>query len=248
MTWSVGEPRSLDATAPRYGEVVYAFVGLDGAPYPAEEDLLDAEEKDRAARFVRAADSRRFIRAHAALRVFLARSLGLDPRDVRYETTEHGKPRLAAGLAASGLEFNLSHSHEIAVVAATRAGVLGVDVERERELPDAMDIAQKYFSPDERRDLSRLPSAERQGAFFRCWTRKEAVVKADGQGLGLPLDSFDVDLAPGSLSALRGFRHRAMGEGQWSLRDLSAPAGYAAAGAIRTPVSRHTRWRESEVT
>lgn len=248
MSTSVVRPRHIGAGPPGDAEVVYAFVSLGDEPSAAERDLLDDEEKARAARFVRAADARRFIQAHAALRVFLAGFLRVDPRDVRYEAAKHGKPRLAAGLADSGLEFNLSHSHEVALVAATRVGALGVDVEYQREIEDAMDIAERYFSPLERHDLSRLAPAEQQRAFFRCWTRKEAVIKADGEGLGLPLESFDVDLAPGCVSALRAFRGRSKGEGEWSLRDLAAPAGYAAAGAVRTPVSSATRWRESVAT
>lgn len=244
MTWSLDDLRAPGSEPVGSSEVVYAFVSLEGEPSGRDESLLDDDERVRAGRFVHRSDARRFVLAHAALRLFLASSIGVDPRAVRYENGEHGKPRLVPQLVPAPAEFNLSHSGEIALMAITRAGALGVDVERERELPDALIIAEKYFSVVEGAALRGMPEIERPGAFFRCWTRKEAVIKADGGGLGVPLDSFDVDLAPGSLSALKAFRHRPTGEGEWSLRDLTAPAGYAAAGAIRVPVSGPTQWRE----
>jgi 4'-phosphopantetheinyl transferase len=245
MILSLRALRALDAIGLRDGEVVYAFVGLEGEPSAADRALLDDSEARRASRFVRAADARRYVGAHAALRLFLARTLAVAPETVRYEASKHGKPRLVSSAAPqSVLEFNLSHSGELALVAATRLGPLGVDVERERALADALAIAERYFSKTERDDLRSLPADSRQAAFFRCWTRKEAMIKADGEGLGVPLDSFDVELSPGSPSALRTWRGSVARSAEWSLRGLPAPPGYAAAGAIQSPVSRPTPWRE----
>jgi 4'-phosphopantetheinyl transferase len=223
-------------------EVVYAFLSLEGEPSDRDEALLDEEELARSARFVRPPDRHRFVLAHAALRLFLARCLGVDPAAVRYETGDHGKPRLGPGLAP--LEFNLSHSGGFGVVAVARDRAVGVDVEQVRDVPDALDIADWHFSAAEREVLWSLPPAERREAFFRCWTRKEAVIKALGEGLGRALDSFDVDLAPGSVSALTRFDDRPGDEAGWSLRDLAAPAGYAAAGAdAAAPGEPPAPWR-----
>ena len=182
---------------------MYVFVSLAGAPSALDEALLDDEERARSRRFVRAVDCHRFVLAHAALRLFLARCLDVDPVTVGYEKGLHGKPRLGAGLVP--LEFNLSHSDVLGLLAVARDRSVGVDVERTREVPDVLAIADTHFSAAERMGLRSLPPAERLAAFFRCWTRKEAVIKASGEGLGLALDSFDVDLAPGSMSALKRY-------------------------------------------
>lgn len=224
------------------GEVVYAFVCVAGERTPGDEAVLDDVERARSARLARPSDRNRFVAAHGALRRFLACCLEISPAAVIYEHGVSGKPRLARGLPS--LEFNLSHSGDLAIVAVARDRQVGVDVERLRELPDAMNIAQTHFTPDERDALGSLPPAERRDAFFRCWTRKEAVIKAVGHGLALALDSFDVDLAPGSASALRSFGGRPAAESGLSLRDLRAPPGFAAAGAVAAGGAGDARWRE----
>jgi 4'-phosphopantetheinyl transferase len=230
----------LEAIGVGPAEVVYAFVSLAGEPSAADEALLDDEERERSTRFVRPRDRDRFVLSHAALRLFVARCLDIEPFAVRYAKGVHGKPQLAPGLPP--LEFNLSHSGELALVAIARDRALGVDVEHMRDLPDALSIAETTFSPAEQAALRSLAPAEQQPAFFRCWTRKEAVIKAAGDGLGRVLDSFDVDLAPGSTSALLRFDGRDGDLAGWSLRDLPAPAGYVAAGAVATSTPP-ARWR-----
>lgn len=235
--------RALEAINVGPSEIVYVFLSLLGQPSALDEALLDDEERARALRFVRSPDRSRFVLAHAALRLFLARCLDVQPAAVRYESGLHGKPRLAPGLPA--LEFNLSHSAGLGLLAVARDRPVGVDVEHLRDVPEALNIADTHFSAAEREVLVSLPPAERRAAFFRCWTRKEAVIKALGEGLGRALGSFEVDLAPGSTSALTRFDGRPGSVAGWSLRDLTAPTGYAAAGAVavavRAPLSR---WRE----
>ncbi len=239
----VAELRSLRAIRVGPSEVVYAFVSVVGEPSALDDALLDDEERSRATRFVRPPDRRRFVLAHAALRLFLARCLDVHPTAVRYENGAHGKPRLAPDLPA--LEFNLSHSGELGLVAVARGRSVGVDVEQVRDVPDIPSIADTHFSTSERQALRSSPPAERRNAFFRCWTRKEAVVKAIGEGLGRALDSFDVDLAPGSMSALTRFDGQSENLAGWSLRDLTAPTGYAAAGAVASALrAPPARWRE----
>lgn len=223
-------------------EVVYAFVSVAGEPSAFDEALLDDEERARSTRFVRPPDRRRFVLAHAALRLLLARCLDTHPTAVRYENGVHGKPRLGPGLPS--LEFNLSHSGGLGVLAVARDRSVGVDVEQLRDVPDALSIADTQFSAAEREVLRSLPPAEQRAAFFRCWTRKEAVIKAVGEGLGRALDSFEVDLAPGSMSALKRFGGRPGEESGLSLRDLPAPPGHAAAGAVAATGSAPVQWRE----
>ena len=235
--------RALEAIDVGPSEVVYAFVSVGGEPSAADEALLDDEERARAQRFVRPPDRRRFVLAHAALRLLLARCLELRPALVRYENAVHGKPRLAPGLPS--LEFNLSHSGGLALIAVARDRAVGVDVEQVREITDAQSIAETHFSAAERALLRSLPPAERRDAFFRCWTRKEAVIKAIGEGLSRALGSFDVDLAPGSTSALTRLDGRPGNVAGWSLRDVAAPSGYVAAGAVAVaPRAPATPWRE----
>ena len=238
--------RALEAIRVGTSEVVYSFLSVVGEPSALDEALLDDEERARSTRFVRPPDRRRFVLAHAALRMFLARCLDVHPTAVRYEKGVHGKPRLAEGLPS--LEFNLSHSGGLGVLAVARDRSVGVDVEQVRDVPDALSIADTHFSAAERQVLRSLPAAELRGAFFRCWTRKEALIKALGEGLGRALDSFDVDLAPDSMSALTRFDGRSGNEAGWSLRDLTAPTGYAAAGAVAVALrAPPTRWRELSI-
>ena len=242
MVWTVADLRALAAVAVGPSEIVYAFVSLLGQPSPADEALLDDEETVRAHAFARPADRYRFVLAHAALRLLLGRCLGVPPEEVAYELGPHGKPGLHA--EGSAPEFNLSHSGELGLVAISRGPAVGVDVEQERELTELLEIADQQFSAEERVALRALPAAEQPAAFFRCWTRKEAVIKAGGEGLGYPLGSFDVELAPGSLSALTRYGGRTGADLEVSLRDLGAPAGYAAAGAVMVPPSAGVPWRE----
>lgn len=243
MTSCVADLRALETVGVGPSEVVYAFVSVAREPSAPDEALLDDDERARSSRFVRSRDRHRFVLAHAALRLFLARCLDIEPATVRYESGADGKPRLGPGLPA--LEFNLSHSGDVAVLAASRNRAVGVDVEQMRDVPDALSIAETHFSPAEQEALRSLAPARRRDAFFRCWTRKEAVIKASGEGLSRALDSFDVDLAPGSTSALTRFEGRSGDAAGWSLRDLAAPAGYVAAGAAALAARvGPVQWRE----
>ena len=240
---ALADLRALESIDIGTSEVVYAFVSVAGEPSTTDEVLLDGEERRRSARFVRPLDRDRFVLAHAALRLFLARCLDLDASEVRYEHGAHGKPRLDPVLPP--LEFNLSHSGGWAMAAVARDRAIGVDVEQVRDLPDALGIADTHFSAAEREALRSLPPTEQRGAFFRCWTRKEAVVKALGEGFYRALDSFDVDLAAGSTSALTRFDGECGDAARCSLRDLAAPSGYEAAGAVAVAVGAPPLpWRE----
>lgn len=153
---------------------------------------LSADEVARARRFVFERDRHRFIAAHAALRQLLAQRCGQADEGLRFVAGRFGKP----ALVAAGLHFNLSHSHDTGVVALSTRDELGVDVEVVRPMPDALALAAAYFSPAEQAALAACPQAQRDRAFFVCWTRKEACLKAVGIGLDLATNGFDVGIAP----------------------------------------------------
>jgi 4'-phosphopantetheinyl transferase len=194
--------------------------------------MLSADEQTRAERFYFPRDQQRFIIARGLLRVILSRYLGMEPGDLRFCYNPHGKPALAPECGRERLRFNLSHSHEHVVYAVTREREIGIDLEHVRvDLADR-DIAARYFSPREAAALAALPPELQRLAFFNCWTRKEAYIKASGQGLLIPLHQFDVSLAPGEPAALLSTQWNPQEAGRWSLRALTPGPDYVAALAV----------------
>lgn len=188
---------------------------------------LDSAERDRAARFLRPADRARYVVSHAALRWILADALGQAPTDIRFTAGPGGKPILVGQSVA----FNLSHSGQRALIGVTAGPAIGVDVEAIRPLPEALRIARAHFAADEAAILAGLPGETVGTAFFGLWTRKEAVVKALGTGLSLPLDRFSVSVPPAPPRLLR----QAGPAGLWTLATVEAGPGYVATIAIRAP-------------
>lgn len=156
--------------------------------------LLDHHEQSRAARFIVSEPRIQFILSRASLRIALGQYLHIEPRQVRFRAAEQGKPELAE---PSGLRFNLSHTDGATVIAVTRAGRVGVDVERIRENLDPLPLGARFFSTKESEWLRSQPADQRFAAFFACWTAKEAYVKACGSGLSAPLADFGVIPHPG---------------------------------------------------
>jgi 4'-phosphopantetheinyl transferase len=191
------------------------------------QGTLSEDEKERAARFHFAADRDRFIAAHGCLRSVLARYLHGGPDQFSFSTNSHGKP----ALDGHKLEFNLSHSGDFALIAIAQESKVGVDVERIRSGISSHMIAQRYFSPSEFEELQSLPLEQRETAFFTCWTRKEAYIKAQGQGLSLPLESFDVSLIPNEPAILRATRPNSDEAARWTLLALDVDPYYQAAVA-----------------
>jgi len=190
----------------------------------ALEATLSPDERIRADLFHFARDRRRFVAARGVLRTLLGKHLRQAPAGLEFSYGPYGKPSLAGANAASGLSFNLAHSAELAVYAISRQRNLGIDVERIKPESAGEDIARRFFSAREVSDLQTLPPEARIEAFFSCWTRKEAYLKATGMGLQTPLDSFSVSLLPGeSAQFLAGVDER------WHVATFDPPAGYAAA-------------------
>ena len=200
--------------------------------------ILEPDELERASRFHFEKLRRHFVVSRGFLRYMLGRYVRRKPAELRFSYNEYGKPSLA------GLRFNLSHSYEMAILAVTRDAAVGVDVEHIRADFASADIATRFFSRREVETFSSLPKEEQVAAFFRCWTRKEAYIKAIGKGLSQPLDRFDVSLAPHEPAAL--LRADEEDKVKWSMSDIDVGAGYAAALAVEGVASRICYWQFGE--
>ena len=168
------------------------------------EATLSPDEKARADRFHFVKDRSRFVVARGVLRELLGRYLRQAPAGLEFSYGPHGKPAISGVNGASRLSFNLAHSGKLAVYAISTQRNLGIDVERIKPESADEDIAHRYFSAREVSDLQTLPPDAKVEAFFRCWTRKEAYLKALGTGMQTPLDSFSVSLLPGQAAEFLG--------------------------------------------
>lgn len=191
-THTPAAPKSVKSSILEDGDIHLWTFELDGPSdrRVAAEALLDVSEAGRAQRFVRRVDRDRFCVAHGVTRMILASYVGVRPADLQYRFGPAGKPALAG---CPELEFNLSHSGAWGLLAVTRAGPIGVDIECVRDMPDLMEIARGNFAPNEVATLEGLPETQRLEAFFAGWTRKEAFVKMLGLGLSFSLDGFEVE-------------------------------------------------------
>lgn len=206
------------------------------------DEALSLDDRARADRFRFDSDRRKFCVARASLRLILARYLKVKPGRLKIDTGEYGKPYFADQNATQGLRFNLSHSHQLALMAITRDREVGVDVEYMRPNFVSDEVAGHFFSPAEAQELRSLPFELKTQSFFNCWTRKEAYIKARGEGLYCALDQFDVSLLPGTPAMLLNSRIDAKEVSRWSFQDLSAGPGYTATLAVERESSRLVLW------
>jgi 4'-phosphopantetheinyl transferase len=198
--------------------------------------LLSGEEKARMLRFHFAHDQSAFAFARGMLRTLLGSYLRVSPELVSFQISELGKPSLSGQWVQSSLHFNLSHTAGAVVVALCLDRKIGADIERIRQDFDVEDIAEKFFSPSEQQALrSFAPGQSRVEAFFRCWTRKEAWLKARGSGLSFPLTDFDVSISAEPREILLVTRPDPDEARRWRILDEGAPSGYASAVAIAQP-------------
>lgn len=222
-------------------------VALDSArqTYEGYWQALAPEEKARAERYHFDRDRDRFVVARGVLRMILGRYLNLSPHDVRFNYTEYGKPHLPIDFTPFDLTFNLTHSHELAILAVTRARQIGVDLEYVRPDLASEEIAERFFTRDEVETLLAQPPLVRPEAFFHCWTRKEAFIKAVGEGLSYPLDQFTVAFAPESEPALLEIGGSAKEAGRWALFHLTPGKGYVGALVVQrgNVISRLHLWQ-----
>jgi 4'-phosphopantetheinyl transferase len=194
--------------------------------------FLATDEIERADRFYFEKDRNSFTVARGALRELLGGYLKIPPNQVAFVYGPQGKPDLAESHHASGLRFNLSHSGGIALLAVARNRELGVDVEQIPADFASLEIATRFFSPEECAKLESVPAGQSVDAFFNCWTRKEAYIKARGQGLSIPLDSFVVAFAPGENPALLQVKTGDENFSRWRFHALHPGTGYKAALAV----------------
>jgi 4'-phosphopantetheinyl transferase len=191
--------------------------------------LLSDTERRRADRFAFDRDRNRFIVARARLRELLATRLSVRPESVELTYGIHGKPALARRFADSDLRFNVSHSDDVAVYAFSLGREIGIDIEAVRSIPDADDIAARFFSRRENEAYLALDPSDKPLGFFYCWTRKEAFIKAIGDGLFHQFDSFDVSLAPGEPAKILRIKDMPESECGWCLNSFSPLPGLVAA-------------------
>lgn len=196
-------------------------------------ELLSSDELLRADRFHFERDRRRFIVARGVLRMLLGVNLGIAPAAVAFGYAQHGKPFVIN--QASQIHFNLSHSGERALVALSVSRELGVDIEELNREIDYGDLAARFFAPRECATLKRIAEPDRKRAFFACWTRKEAVVKAMGGGLSLRLDRFEVTIDPDAAPRVLDFAVPAHDIADWSLHSLDVGGDYVATVAAYRP-------------
>ncbi|MBA2394043.1 MAG: 4'-phosphopantetheinyl transferase superfamily protein [Ktedonobacteraceae bacterium] len=197
--------------------------------YTALQQVLSPDERERAARFYFEKHRRSWTIAHGVLRTLLARYLNTSTHKLHFVANKYGKPALAAPFAETGLQFNLSHSAELALYAFTYQRQIGVDVEYMRQNVECDLLAQSHFSAAEYRALQTLPASLQTKAFFLCWARKESYIKAKGIGLSLPLTQFDVSLIPDEPAKLLDSREEPQATTHWSLNALEPGNDYAGA-------------------
>jgi 4'-phosphopantetheinyl transferase len=214
------------ASIPPLGDNVHVWMmELEAAAFDPSvwQNRLSLAEQSRAVKFTFERDRRRFIVAHAALRHILARYVKDDAEQLHFVDGPNGKPKLAAPLAASGVQFNLSHSHERALLAVSQGAEIGVDIEFVRADFGFHEVANQFFTEREVAALRALPPALQRHAFYKCWTSKEAFLKAKGTGLSEILDEVEITLS--------GEWHVQIGAqvSGWSLVELEAGDDYEAA-------------------
>ena len=194
--------------------------------------MITADEIEWANRLRFYRDQRRYILAHAALRQIIAGYVHVCPQQILFRSSAYGKPYLA-GSQADQLYFNLSHSGEIALLGVACRPQIGVDVETIRPIDDLMSLARNCFSTNEYEQLDALPDSQKLAVFFTIWTRKEAFIKAIGEGLSYPLDLFEVSTHPdeqGRIVHIAGSIQEAQ---TWTLQAVRPAHGYTGAIAIR---------------
>lgn len=222
-----------DSLSLETGEVHVWRIELEqpGSVLEKFRSTLETDELERASRFHFDKHRNSFVVARGFLRYVLSRYFDTKPEALRFSYGEYGKPALEGKL-----HFNMSHSHRVALLAITEDRQIGVDVEHIRADFATEDIARRFFSHSEVESFNSLLIEEQVAAFFRCWTRKEAFIKATGKGLSQPLDKFDVTLAPGVAAEL--LRVDEDDASRWSMTDIDVGGDYAAALVVEGTIAK----------
>jgi 4'-phosphopantetheinyl transferase len=205
--------------------------------------VLVQEERERAERYHFERDRVRFIAGRALLRHILGGYLEIHPAELAFSYGEKGKPYVSQPGVHAALMFNLAHSEDLALLAVTRAGPVGVDVERIRPVPEVHQLVARFFSPRETAAFGTLPESQQPEAFFNLWTRKEAWLKATGAGIGGGLDQIEVSFLPGEPARVLSLGRIGDMAGQWCLRELQPAPGFTGAIAIAVPQAKIQCWQ-----
>jgi 4'-phosphopantetheinyl transferase len=217
----------------------------DGGPETLVKlrQTLSIAECERAGKFYFMPDRTRYVIGRGLSRILLGRCLGIPADHVSFEYGPTGKPKLAKDLQESPLCFNVAHSGDFVLVALAYRYELGVDIELIQREVEVDAITRQFFSSNERaRLVANVPADRKHDAFFTCWTRKEAYLKARGDGLSLPLDSFDVTFLPGEAPRLIETRRDPAEASRWTLQDLDVDPGYKASLACESASLQLRTW------
>ena len=200
---------------------------------------LSPDEKNRAGKFRFAKDRCNFVAARGILRLLLGKYLEIKPAEISFQYSKFGKPGIANN---NSLQFNISHSQNIALFAFTKRFNIGVDVEFVNPSIEVKDIATNFFSTNEIMNLLALPEKQQALGFFNCWTRKEAFIKAVGEGLSFPLDKFEVSLEPDKPAELLATHWEPEAVSKWSMYSMSPAANFVGCLAIEGLVEQVKFW------
>lgn len=196
--------------------------------------ILNDDERERAKRLISPLHRQRFIAAHVILREILSRYVNTRPDSLQFTFSSHRKPELVSTFTGGKLHFNLSHSENMAVFAITTSGEVGIDIEKIQPL-NKSDVAERFFSDAEKSALASLPPSQQTSGFYHVWARKEAIIKANGKGLAIPLSSFSVSIDK-TLETLH------VEDKTWTLLPLDINAEYASALAATVPPNKISLW------
>jgi 4'-phosphopantetheinyl transferase len=237
-------PETLTLTLGRRDVHVWR-ASLDPAPMSVHElaQTLSEEERTRARRFLFERDRRRFIVCRGVLRALLGRYLRSAPASLQFRYGAHGKPALAGGAGETALRFNVAHADGTALYGVTLGCEIGIDLERVRSEVASDQIAEQFFSRREVAELRAQRPANRPEAFYTCWTRKEAYLKARGEGLSFPLSRFSVSIGPGRPAALVSTPDDPAEASRWLLADVYPGPGYVGAVAVEGRDWRFRCWQ-----
>jgi 4'-phosphopantetheinyl transferase len=208
----------------------YAAIDTNAVEINKYVKLLSQNEVLRASKFKFQIDKDRFIISRAILKHLLGAYLNIKPNDIMFKIGDYGKPYFPN---MENLKFNISHSGNMAVFAFVKEVEIGVDIEKVKDSFDVMDIAGNFFSTKEITTLTALPETDRNLAFYRCWTRKESLIKTIGTGLSFPLDSFSVSMDDDNKAELLETKWDPTEKSLWCLSSFVPHDGYIAAVAVK---------------
>lgn len=216
-----------------------ARLDLDDSYQHSFLQLLSPDEKTRASKFRFPRDSRNYIVARGILRTLIGQYLEMPPQEISFQYSKFGKPTLEG---IDSLQFNISHAKNVALFAFTKKFTVGVDVEYVNPEIEVNDIARSFFATKEVSNLLALPEEQQPLAFFNCWTRKEAFIKAIGEGLSFPLNQFEVSLAPDEPAELLATHWDVNAVSNWTLHSMSPAPDFVGCLVIKGSANQVKFW------